>query len=218
MPPPPPFGVRVFQERRPKAAYAPSPALRAGADKTKPFSRRAHAPEFCSPPPRQGIFASRHRNREAERRKAHANHVRATQTSERACAPHLHRGCATSAGGAPAFRRSRLRHSPPAITPMAQLQNRVSARHGVQEFCPFAACALRQARSVRTGLFAGRPGTRSRPGAERMSSARGHRGLLRPSKVPSRKAPSASKVTLCNINGDNCQQYLKLRRTWLREC
>ena len=143
MPPPPPFGVRVFQERRPKAAYAPSPALRAGADKTKPFSRRAHAPEFCSPPPRQGIFASRHRNREAERRKAHANHVRATQTSERECAPHLHRGCATSAGGAPAFRRSRLRHSPPAITPMAQPQNRVSRRRTLLSVLPAWPSCLR---------------------------------------------------------------------------
>jgi hypothetical protein len=156
--------------------------------------------------------------REAERREAYADHVRAAQTSVRGLRHSSAARLRATLGGAPAFRRSRLRHSPPAITPMAQLQNRVSARHGVQEFCPFAACALRQARSVRTGLFAGRPGTRSRPGAERISSARGHRALLRPSKVPSRKAPSASKVTLCNINGDNCQQYLKLRRTWLREC
>jgi hypothetical protein len=36
------------------------------------------------------------------------------------------RGCALPSNNAPAFRRSRLRHSPPATTPMAQLQNRVS--------------------------------------------------------------------------------------------
>ena len=34
-PPPPPFG------------WSPSPALRAGADKAKSFSRRTHAPELC---------------------------------------------------------------------------------------------------------------------------------------------------------------------------
>jgi hypothetical protein len=39
----------------------------------------------------------------------------------------LKRGCAPFRG-TPAFRRSRLRHSPPAITPMAQPQNRVSRR------------------------------------------------------------------------------------------
>ena len=38
--------------------------------------------------------------------------------------------------GAPAFRRSRLRHSPPASTPMAQLQNRVSRDCGRRVFCP----------------------------------------------------------------------------------
>ena len=45
--------------------------------------------------------------------------------------------------GAPAFRRSRLRHSPPAFTPMAQPQNRVSRRRTSQVFCPlgpFASC------------------------------------------------------------------------------
>jgi hypothetical protein len=33
-------------------------------------------------------------------------------------------------GGRAALRRSRLRHSPPALTPMAQLQNRVSRGFG----------------------------------------------------------------------------------------
>src|SRR5262249_13802950 len=44
--------------------------------------------------------------------------------------------------GALAFRRSRWRHSPPATTPMAQPQNRVSSRRGAKVFCPFAASAL----------------------------------------------------------------------------
>jgi len=46
----------------------------------------------------------------------------------RTCATYLLRGCAHPLGRAPAFRRSRLRHSPPATTPMAQPQNRVSPR------------------------------------------------------------------------------------------
>jgi len=52
------------------------------------------------------------------------------------------------------------------------------------------------------GLFAGRPVPQSRPGAECISSARGHRPLLRPSKVPSRKAPSLSRIDVSNIIGD----------------
>ena len=43
---------------------------------------------------------------------------------------------------------------------------------------------------------------RVRPGAECISSARGHRSLLRPSKVPSRKAPSLSGIDVSNIIGD----------------
>jgi hypothetical protein len=53
----------------------------------------------------------------------------------RTCATYLLRGCAPFRG-APAFRRSRLRHSPPATTPMAQPQNRVSRRRTAQVFCP----------------------------------------------------------------------------------
>jgi hypothetical protein len=41
--------------------------------------------------------------------------------------------------------------------------------------------------------------------------------LLRPSKVPSLKAPSLSRVSVCNIISDDCQQYLKRRPIWLRE-
>jgi hypothetical protein len=66
--------------------------------------------------------------REAERRKAHAIHVRVIANKCCAvCATYLLRGCAPFRG-APAFRRSRLRHSPKASTPMAQPQNRVSRR------------------------------------------------------------------------------------------
>jgi hypothetical protein len=52
------------------------------------------------------------------------------------CAPLIRYAAARPFRGAPAFRRSRLRHSPPAITPMAQPQNRVSRRRTAQVFCP----------------------------------------------------------------------------------
>ena len=40
------------------------------------------------------------------------------------------------------LRRSRLRHSPPAITPMAQPQNRVSRRRTSRVFCPLGPLAF----------------------------------------------------------------------------
>ena len=53
----------------------------------------------------------------------------APQTSLRSLRNLSVAACATFfSQGAPTFRRSRLRHSPPASTPMAQLQNRVSLR------------------------------------------------------------------------------------------
>jgi len=51
-----------------------------------------------------------------------SNHVR---TDRQVCETRL-RAAAREMIRAPAFRRSRSRHSPPATTPMAQLQNRVS--------------------------------------------------------------------------------------------
>jgi hypothetical protein len=135
-PPPPPFG------------WSPAPALRAGADKAKSFSRRTHAPELC-PRPRRHLkqrFASGNQRgkRSAERRMPTMSALRKQVYA--VCATHLLRGCApttpsshvceSQGGDAPAFRRSRLRHSPPAITLMAQPQDRVSRRRAAQVFCP----------------------------------------------------------------------------------
>jgi hypothetical protein len=83
-------------------------------DVTVHRSRGTFGPESCALP-RQKRFASGNQ-REAERREAHCpTNVRANRAA-----------CALPCGGAPAFRRSRLRRSPPATTPMAQPQNRVS--------------------------------------------------------------------------------------------
>jgi hypothetical protein len=59
----------------------------------------------------------------------------------RTCATHPLRGCAPFRG-TPAFRRSRLRYSPPAVTPMAQPQNRVSRRRTSRVFCPLGPLAF----------------------------------------------------------------------------
>jgi hypothetical protein len=103
--------------------------------------------------------------------------------------PMLQRGCAPLSGARPPSGAS-PRHSPPATTPMAQPQNRVSAKYGAQVFCPFAAHALcvkhapcgpvllpvdRCPRAARERIaFHPRAGTASR---------------CRLPKVPSRKAP-----------------------------
>jgi hypothetical protein len=98
--------------------------------------RQTHDPEKWCP-----VFGQDHaqKMKEAKRRKAHANHCRATSTNvaARRClgAAARHIGARPPSGASP-------RHSPPAITPMAQPQNRVSSRRGVQVFCPFAADAL----------------------------------------------------------------------------
>ena len=126
---------------------SPAPFHCAGADKTNPFSRRGpgHLILRCDPrldrgePRRMKARASPITKRlsgavesvsstkqlfsnspparkgKAERRKAHC------PTNVR-----VKRGVRTVFSSAPTFRRSRLRHSPPASTPMAQLQNRVS--------------------------------------------------------------------------------------------
>jgi hypothetical protein len=83
-PPPPPFG------------WSPAPALRAGADKAKSFSRRTHAPELC-PRPRCHLkqrFASGNQRgkRSAERRMPTMSTLRKQVYA--VCATHLLRGCA----------------------------------------------------------------------------------------------------------------------------
>jgi hypothetical protein len=122
MPPPPHF------------VWSPSPALCAGAESHIVLATRSCARALLTTTTRKKLcFPSS--KREAERRKAHAIHVRGSQTGARTGATRLLRGCAPFRG-APALRRSRLRHSPPATTPMAQPQNRVSRKRTAQVFCP----------------------------------------------------------------------------------
>jgi hypothetical protein len=107
-----------------------------GNDDAKNRSRDAQAPEVYSPPRHQEKIASGKKGkRSAERRMPSMSAL--TQTSGRnvrhSSAPRLR---APSKRGAPAFRRPRSRHSPKALTPMAQPQNRVSSRHGAPGVLP----------------------------------------------------------------------------------
>jgi hypothetical protein len=92
-----------------------------------------------------------------------------------------------------AFRRSRLRHSPPASTPMAQLQNRVSRGFDARVFARFAKpprlSTLRADRSLCRSTGDPKP-----PGCGAASSARGHRGSLSSLRHAFRKAPSVSEI------------------------
>jgi len=93
-------------------------------------SRGAFASEASSRQRRKNLCFQK--IREAERREAHcSSNVRAPQTSLRSLRnPSASAARVSHFERCAAFRRSRLRHSPPAITPMAQLQNRVSRGFG----------------------------------------------------------------------------------------
>ena len=157
-----------------------------------PFSQRPCARVLPTAPKK--IRPQQKGRRSAERRMCQP-YPRSSDKRRRL--PMLQRGCAPLSGARPPSGAS-PRHSPPATTPMAQPQNRVSARHGAQVFCPFAAHALCVKHAPCGPVLL--PVDRG-PGAAReriaFTSARGHRGLLRPSKVPSRKAPLVRRDFAC---------------------
>jgi hypothetical protein len=90
---------------------------------------------------------------------------------------------------------------------MAQPQNRVSRKLKLAGCFAQLTSSFGLARSVQTGPFAGRPVPQSRPGADRISSARGDRTRSRPSKVPSRKASLDERDSL-NVTENGT--YVKL--------
>jgi hypothetical protein len=136
MPLPPSFAL-------PRSGWSPFPASR--GRKESSFPRRLFASELCLQTERRnglaeavcrsplnGGLPANKAKRSAERRIVQPCPHR--QTSLRNSSV---RGCVRFAFlRHAAFRRSRLRHSPPATTPMAQLQNRVSRGGRCRVFLP----------------------------------------------------------------------------------
>ncbi len=146
MPPPPRF------------AWSPSPALRAGADKGDLFSRRVSRPSLVDHHnakedslPQEG----------AERRKAHVSHCR----TKRGCALLAYEARPPFGAHAAALATG---YYPRWLSPRTGFP----ANEPCRVFCPLGPHVCGLARSVRTGLFAGRPGTQGRPGADGISAAR----------------------------------------------
>jgi hypothetical protein len=133
--------------------------------------------------------------REAKRRKAHVPTMSAhAQTSVRSLRQLIcKRGCAPLSEARPPSGAS-PRHSPPATTPMAQPQNRVSSRRGAPGVLPVRRTRLELSTLRADRSFCRSTGAPGPPGSGSHSSARGHRSLLRLPKVPSRKAPSSKQV------------------------
>ena len=158
----------------------PRPVVRVGAQTRYPLPQRqrekgnrsrgaSSAPEACSPRCHEAKSYEAlppAKKREAERRKAHCPiNVR------------VKRGCALLSWRRAAFRRSRLRHSPPGSTPMAQLQNRVS--RGLTDGCFARFAKLPRLSTLRADRSLCRStGDPKPPGCGAASSARGHRRSL----------------------------------------
>ena len=164
---------------------APYPLPRTQREKQNRSRGASSAPEACSPrchkaksyealPPAK--------KREAERRKAHCPiNVR------------VKRGCALLSWRRAAFRRSRLRHSPPRSTPMAQLQNRVS--RGLTDGCFARFAKLPRLSTLRADRSLCRStGDPKPPECGAATSARRHRSLLSSLRHAFRKAPSVSEI------------------------
>jgi hypothetical protein len=166
--------------------------------KTKAFSRRIRAPELCAPPRRKKIrFRQSRGKRSAERRMPiHVRCRKRVRGLRHSSAPRPRVACWRRA----AFRRSRLRHSPSAVTPMAQPQNRVSRRRTERE-CFARSAALPSVKHAPCGpVFV--PVDRG-PGAarERMANPRaGTAARFRLSGLPSGKAPSVKRGG-CYVTG-----------------
>jgi hypothetical protein len=115
MPPPPPFG------------RSPSPALRAGADKQDRSRGASLRPSFAR---HHDAEEASCKQRNKEGRRSAERRIVSPIAARAAARPHRE---ARPPSGAPP------RHSPPAITPMAQPETRVSARRGGAVFCRHAA-------------------------------------------------------------------------------
>ena len=178
----------------------PSPASR--GRKKVAFSRHLMS-EFCSTTtPFQNSLPERERS--AERRmptmSALGKQVYAV------CATHLLRGCALLPK-----RRARLSALTLAALATGYYPDGSAPEPGFPKtdfasVLPAWPACLRLSTHRADRSFCRSTGAPEPPGSGLHHSARGHRPLLRPSKVPSRKAPSLSRMSIRNIIGDECQR------------
>ena len=108
--------------------------------------------------------------------------------------PRKKRGCALLLKRRAAFRRSRLRHSPPATTPMAQPQNRVSRRRTLLSVLPAWPDCLRLSTLRADRSFCRSTGDPEPPGSGWHIRARAPPLASVLQACPSGKAPSMSEV------------------------
>jgi len=184
--------------------------VKPGNDDVKVRSRGALTPPESSAPQRPYLkkidsFPATKGKRSAERRmpSMSASSQTSVRSVRRLSAPRLR----ALFEGAPAFRRSRLRHSPPAITPMAQPQNRVSRRR--TELGCFARSA--KVSSVKHApcrpVFL--PADRGpRAARERSAWLRARAPPPAPSfrKCPRERRPLMSRMYIRNLISDECQR------------
>jgi hypothetical protein len=174
--------------------------VKPGSDDVSKRPCDALASEFC-PPPRTKIDSLPPTKEGAERREAHANHVRAAQTSVRSLRhPSATRLRASSGEARPPVGAhacgTRHRLSPRWLSPRTGFpEDRLCecfARSALLPSVKHAPCG-----PVFLPVDRGPRAARERSAYLR---ARAPAPLLRPSKVPSRKAPSPSRVKLMYHN------------------
>ena len=142
------------------------------------------------------------KKREAKRRKAQCQPLPRTPTDVAICRC-LKRGCAPLSRARPPSGAT-PRHSPPAITPMAQPQNRVSSRHGAEVFCLRAAVRLELSTLRADRSFCRPTGAPGPPGSGSHSSARGHRTRSASESALAKASLDERDVLVCNQYGDDC--------------
>ena len=189
MPPPPPFG------------WSPSPASRGRMCDTLLATSHVRALATTT----HQIDAPPATKEGAERREAHANHVRAAQTRS------LRHSSATRLRD-PCERRARLSALTLAVLAAGYYPDGSATEPGFPKtdfasVLPAWPACLRLSTLRADRSFCRSTGDPEPPGSGLHPSARGHRLLLRASKVPLRKAPSLSRMSIRNIIGDECQRY-----------
>ena len=167
-------------------------------DTSCPSSGYDHAPNRLTPGDKRGSGAPRGACQPCQRLRRQVYAV---------CATHPLRGCAL-----PCERRARLSALTLAALATGYYPDGSAPEPGFPKtdfasVLPAWPACLRLSTLRADRSFCRPTGDPEPPGSGLHHSTRGHRPLLRPSKVPSRKAPSLSRMSIRNIIGDECQRY-----------